>query len=170
MLPAMAMVLDEKLRASDSATQVIGEVFGHPVRIERVACEPIALNTAQEAELAPDGDAVLHRRVMLLAAGAAVSEADLWYVPSRLWPGMAEQLRATNIPFGTIVRPMQPRRHVLASRAGGDWMLEHDAVLHDLGGRPIALVAERYLWREGNKLGQGSAGDPLGPYANRTDK
>jgi chorismate-pyruvate lyase len=158
----MAMLLDARLRASDSATGVIGELFGNPVRIERVPCEPIPLDATQEAELAPNGDAVLHRRVKLVAGGAAVSEADLWYVPSRLWPGMAEQLRDTTVPFGTIVRPMRPRRHVLASRAGGPWMLEHDAVLHDRSGRPIALVAERYLWR---KEGQGSVLDPLGPEA-----
>jgi chorismate-pyruvate lyase len=156
----MATLLDERLRASDSATSVIGELFGRPVRIERVACGPVKLDATQESALAPNGDAVLHRRVKLIAAGAEVSEADLWYVPSRLRPGMAEQLRDTTVPFGTIVRAMRPRRHVLASRAGGPWMLEHDAVLHDRDGRAIALVAERYLWR---KEGQGSALDPLGP-------
>ena len=158
----MALLLDERLRASDSATRVIGELFGNPVRIERVACEPIKLSTTQEAELAPNGDTVLHRRVKLVAAGAAVSEADLWYLPSRLWPGMAAQLRDSNTPFGAVVRPMRPHRHLLASRAGGSWMLEHDAVLHDAAGLPIALVAERYFWR---KEGQGSALDPLGPEA-----
>jgi chorismate-pyruvate lyase len=160
MHPGIALLLDERLRASDSATRVIGELFGHPVRIERLPCAPIKLDVTQEAELAPNGDAVLHRRVKLVAAGAEVSEADLWYIPSRLWPGMAERLRDTNTPFGTVVSPMRPRRHVLASRAGGPWMLEHHAVLHDRSGRPIALVAERYLWR---KEGQGSALDPLGP-------
>jgi chorismate-pyruvate lyase len=159
MHPGMAILLDERLRASDSATRVIGELFGHPVRIERVAGEPIKLNATQEAELAPNGDAVLHRRVKLVAAGAAVSEADLWYLPSRLWPGMAERLRDTTVPFGTVVSPMRPRRHVLASRAGGPWMLEHDAVLHDRDGRAIALVAERYLWTE-RKQGRGSAPGP----------
>jgi hypothetical protein len=88
---------------------------------------------------------------MLLAAGVAVSEADLWYVPARLWPGMAETLRHTDTPFGLVVRPMQPRRRTLATRRchpGEPYMLEHEAVLQDVAGTPIALVMERYRHRK----------------------
>jgi hypothetical protein len=141
-------LLDERLRGADSATEVIGDLFGRPVRIHRLPCDAPHLTPSQHAHLCPTPDEpALHRRVMLLAAGAVVSEADLWYVPTRLWPGMAETLRHTDTPFGLVVRPMQPRRRTLATRTcdpGEPYMLEHEAVLHDAGGRPIALVMERY--------------------------
>jgi hypothetical protein len=85
---------------------------------------------------------------MLLASDVAVSEADLWYVPGRLWPGMAAILSATDTPFGIVVRPMRPRRETLATRfcdPGEAYALEHEAVLRDADGRAIALVMERYL-------------------------
>jgi hypothetical protein len=140
--------LDARLRAADSATEVIGDLFGRPVRVHRLPCDAPHLTPSQHAHLCPTPiEPALHRRVMLVAAGVAVSEADLWYVPARLWPGMAETLGRTDIPFGLVVRPMRPCRRTLATRTcdpGEPFLLEHEAVLFDPGGSPIALVMERY--------------------------
>jgi hypothetical protein len=158
-----AAVLDARLRASDSATEVIGDLFGRPVRIHRLTCDAPSLGLSQHACLRPTADQpAVHRRVTLLADGMTVSEADLWYVPARLWPGMAATLSATDTPFGIVVRPMRPYRETLATRFCDPherYALEHEAVLRDSDGAAIALVMERYL-----KLSQGRPGAlPLDP-------
>jgi chorismate-pyruvate lyase len=141
--------LHEKLLASDSATEVLAELFGSTVVACRLACDPLALTPWQRAQLAPtQSEPACHRRVTLLAGGTPVSEADLWYVPARLLPGMADTLTKTDEPFGAVVRPMRPARETLAWRLcapGEPVALEHEALLRDREGRPIALVAERYL-------------------------
>jgi len=144
-----AALLDARLRASDSATEVIGDLFGRPVRIHRLPCDAPPLSPSQHSCLCPTPEQpAVHRRVMLLANDVAVSEADLWYVPGRLWPGMAATLNFTDTPFGIVVRPMQPHRETLATRVcdpGEAYVLEHEAVLRDTEGVAIALVMERYL-------------------------
>jgi chorismate-pyruvate lyase len=94
------------------------------------------------------GEALLHRRVALLARGVPVSEADLWYVPDRLPAAMAQALAETDSPFGTVVAPLRPGRETLRLRVcdGPEpiW-LEIEALLRDGRGTPIALVHERYL-------------------------
>ena len=149
MRPAVTIaVLHRKLLSCSSATAVLEEVFGGPVVIRRLSCDALALGPYQRERLRPSqAQPACHRRVMLLAAGRPVSEADLWYVPSRLWPGMEKALRGTEVPFGKVVAPMQPVRETLASRICAEdesVALEHEAVLRDQEGVPIALVSERY--------------------------
>ena len=149
MRPAVTIaVLHRKLLACASATAVLEEVFGGPVVAKRLACDALTLTPTQRDKLNPTGaQPACHRRVMLLAAGRPVSEADLWYVPARLWPGMDKALRGSDVPFGKIVAPMQPVRETLASRICGEdesVALEHEAVLRDAEGTPFALVMERY--------------------------
>jgi hypothetical protein len=140
--------LHEALLASPSATEVLRHLFGGPVIARRLPCDPLALSPLQHSYLGPTAaEPACHRRVILLAAGRAVSEADLWYVPARLAPGMAAALRNSETPFGEVVRPMAPTRHTLAARVcdpGEPHALEHEAVLRRADGAAIALVAERY--------------------------
>ncbi len=141
------LALHEALLASPSATAVLRAHFGDPVHIERLAgtappdaAMPARLRVADAAE-------IMHRRVRLHAAGRPVSEADLWYVPARLWPGMAESLATTTIPFGTVVAPMRPARETINSRifpATAAFALQHVALLTDNNGLPIAMVNEFY--------------------------
>lgn len=141
-----AAALHDRLSASASATAVLQAVFGGPVVIRRVAGAQTPV-PAGHCDLlgVPALSLVTHRRVILLAAGRPVSEADLWYVPSRLWRGMADTLRSTDTPFGAVVAPMQPRRQTLSACFGGDYALQHTALLSDSGGAAIALVQERYF-------------------------
>ncbi len=142
------LALHEKLVASASATAVLRQVFGDPVEIQRMPAAADLPDATLCARLSAAAHAIIHRRVTLRAAGRAVSEADLWYVPSRLEPGMAAALAATNTPFGIIVAPLQPSRELTAFRfgqRGEPYALEHHAVLRDGDGQPIAAVHERYL-------------------------
>ncbi len=145
-LPTL-LALHETLLSSHSATAVLRALFGDPVEIERVADGAPATACACAALAVGDLAEVTHRRVMLRAGGRAVSDAELWYVPGRLWPGMADTLLTTAIPFGSVVAPMQPRRETLSFRfgaAGEAHALAHRAILRDATGVPIALVHEFY--------------------------
>jgi chorismate-pyruvate lyase len=149
MRPAVTIsLLHRKLLSCSSATAVLEEVFGPPVVIRRLSCDALALAPTQREKLRPSqAQPACHRRVMLLAAGRPVSEADLWYVPARLWPGMDKALRGTEVPFGKIIAPMQPVRETLASRICAEdesVALEHEALLRNAEGVAIALVSERY--------------------------
>ena len=141
--------LHEALLTSPSATEVLRQLFGGPVLARLLPCDPMALSKLQHVYLAPTAsEPACHRRVILVAAGRAISEADLWYVPARLEPGMEETLRTTQHPFGEVVQPMAPTRYTLAARIcdpGEPYALEHEAVLRRADGAAIALVAERYL-------------------------
>jgi chorismate-pyruvate lyase len=145
--PPGVLALHEKLLASPSATAVLRDVFGDPVEIRRLP-EAAPPTDAQCARLGVASAAdITHRRVVLVAAGLPASRADLWYVPARLWPGMAETLLTTTIPFGTVVAPMQPARDTTLARicrADEAYALEHEAVLR-VGAVPIALVREQYF-------------------------
>jgi chorismate-pyruvate lyase len=141
------MLLHEALLASPSATAVLRALFGEPVEIERVATAAPAPASPCAVLVVSDPAAIAHRQVVLRAAGRPVSDAALWYVPGRLWPGMADTLRTTPIPFGSVVAPMQPRREMLAFRFGAAdevHALAHRALLRDQAGAPIALVHEFY--------------------------
>ncbi len=146
--PAPILALHHRLLASASATAVLREMFGGPVEIRRVPGPAAPADAAQCALLRVAGpDEVVHRRVTLVAAGQPVSDADLWYVPARLLPGMAETLLTTTQPFGAVVAPMRPTRETIAARItgpSGAHALLHEALLHAESGIPIALVHERY--------------------------
>ena len=146
--PPLVLALHEKLLASDSATAVLREMFGDPVAIIRRPVTAVAPDARTLTLLsANDPDGVLHRAVTLSAAGREVSDADLWYVPSRLLPGMAEKLLTTALPFGAIVAPLRPNRETISSRISDRsdrYALHHCAILRNGNGEPIALVEEHY--------------------------
>jgi chorismate-pyruvate lyase len=146
---ATVLDLHERLLANASATAVLRELFGAPVLIRRVPGRSAAPDQSHAALLAVARPAeIVHRHVVLHAGGRAVSEADLFYVPGRLWPGMAETLATSDVPFGTVVSPMQPVRETTAARVCAldeAYALEHRAVLRDAFGAPIAAVHERYF-------------------------
>jgi hypothetical protein len=61
-----------------------------------------------------DGEQIRYRKVALVWGDATVSEAENWYFPNRLPPAMRTQLLSTNLPFGEVVRDLQPRRTSVA--------------------------------------------------------
>jgi hypothetical protein len=97
-----------------------------------------------------------------------LSEADNWYVPSRLTAAMNQALDHSDIPFGRAVQALQFQRHTLAAKllwtplpegwemlllpatAHSDalrippFVLQHTAVLSLPDGTPISTLTETY--------------------------
>ena len=111
---------------------------------------------------------IKHRYVALSCGPHILSVADNWYVPGRLTPAMNVALASTDVPFGRIVAPLEPRRRTIAAirlwtplptgRDQGeptpdhpdrtlkipDFLLEHRAILYTADRTPFAEVHEHY--------------------------
>ncbi|MDQ0447718.1 hypothetical protein [Methylobacterium aerolatum] len=99
------------------------------------------------------GEPVRYRHVRLACGTRVLSEADNWYVPSRLTPEMNAALDGTDTPFGRVVRPLAPVRRVVAVQsfplppapAADTPLVRVDAVLVTGSGAPFCEVVETYL-------------------------
>jgi chorismate-pyruvate lyase len=115
---------------------------------------------------------IRYRRVRLRCGDYVLSEADNWYVPSRLTPDMNRELDTTDIAFGRAVQALHFQRHTLsatllwwpvppgwetsaplpAADADTDGqmlqvplqVLEHRAMLTLPDGTPFSLLVETY--------------------------
>ncbi len=110
-----------------------------------------------------------YRHVRLRCGNRVLSEADNWYVPSRLTADMNHALDTSDVAFGRAVQALHFTRHTLAADLlwsplpeGWDMrglpssprgsarmripghVLEHRAVLSLPDGTPISLVVEDY--------------------------
>lgn len=109
-----------------------------------------------------------YRRVKLSCGSVLLSEAENWYVPSRLSPEMNRILETTDTPFGKVALPLKFQRHtvkstMLWSPLPENWemspipihahadalhipqsLLQHTAVLTLPDGTPISEVIETY--------------------------
>ena len=143
-------LLHAALLAADSATAVLEGVCGGPVLVRRLAPDVAETDPAQSAPLqARPDEAVTLRRVELVCRAQVLSAAELRYVAARLPAELAGRLRATDLPFGHVVRGLGLRRTTLSARICEAWepcALVHHAVLAHADGRPVALVHERYAW------------------------
>jgi hypothetical protein len=114
-------------------------------------------------------DEVKYRRVQLVCGTRVLSDAENWYVPSRLTPEMNRLLETTQAPFGRVIQPLEPYRvtfavELLWSPLPSGWERElsprpkatagdlaipaalfmHRAVLYSADHRPFAEVREMY--------------------------
>ncbi|QEL57942.1 hypothetical protein FYK34_17295 [Chromobacterium paludis] len=129
--------------------------------------KPADAEVRAQLQVGPD-EAVGYRRVELACGERILSEADNWYVPSRLTPEMNKLLDSTDTPFGTAVRALNFTRRtesakLLWSPLPAGWetrplpaatgkagleipeqVLQHRAVLYKDGGTPFSLVVETY--------------------------
>lgn len=111
---------------------------------------------------------VRYRRVQLACGEHVLSEADNWYVPSRLTPEMNQILDTTDQPFGKVVQALHFRRQTISadllwSPLPKGWemgatlppaqrgplaipheVLRHRAVLFSGKAEPFSLVVETY--------------------------
>ena len=92
---------------------------------------------------------VRYRRVELRCGAHVMSEADNWYVPSRLTPEMNTLLETTDTPFGKAVQPLHPYRRTIGVAmlwvpmvAIPTYVFEHRAVLYTADHRPFSEVVE----------------------------
>ena len=121
----------------------------------------------QRARLQVGPEEVLGYRHVLLACGDHIlSEADNWYVPTRLTAEMNQALEQTDIPFGRVILPLKVQRQNISverlwSPLPVDWitlpkpkapsdrppehaLFRHRALLITPSGQPIAEVEETY--------------------------
>jgi hypothetical protein len=141
------------------------------VTAEVLPPEPRTADAEQRQRLRADsGEEVRYRRVRLRCGEHVLSEAENWYLPSRLTDDMNFTLDTTDIPFGRVVAPLEPYRRTFAARllwsplpegwerssqgvppclstgplAIPDALFEHRAIVVDRDNRPIAEVHEVY--------------------------
>lgn len=144
--------LKADILASSSATQLLTERCGEL----KLASPPVVRADTVPVTQGADADVrallkveaaepVRHRHVRLTCGGHVLSEADNWYVPSRLTPDMNRMLDGSDTPFGTVVRPLNFHRNTVAATAQtGDTVLQVKAVLLTPQEIPISLVIENY--------------------------
>ena len=117
--------------------------------------------------IGPD-EPVRYRRVALSCGDVVLSDADNWYVPSRLTAAMNQELDNSDVPFGKVVQALHFRRQTLSAEllwsplpegwdSGGPLpppsgtslaipahVLQHRAVLYAADNQPFSLVIESY--------------------------
>lgn len=138
-----------ELVSANSATAVLQAhcpLPGDKLRAERSSDAPLPPPPSiRRALAARDGETIRHRRVRLLCGPAVFSDADNWYVPERLAPGMNATLEESDTPFGRVVARLRPIRRTLATKADhGQHFLSVTAVLIAANGQPISGVIEHY--------------------------
>jgi chorismate-pyruvate lyase len=173
---ALLQTLNADLLSHDSATLTLESWCGahglaSPPRIvaERVTTMDKPPTAEQRAELGvTPAELIRYRRVRLRCGALVLSEADNWYVPSRLTAEMNNVLDSTDVPFGKAVQALHFRRHTLSSvllwsplpkgwemspAAAKDdgaklripeQLLQHRAVLVLTDGTPFSEVVETY--------------------------
>lgn len=92
-----------------------------------------------------DRETLRYRRVRLMCGDTLFSDADNWYVPTRLTPDMNATLEGSDTPFGRVIAPLKATRQTLGVRAGqGPRLFTVSAVLTSAAGTPLSGVVERY--------------------------
>jgi chorismate-pyruvate lyase len=121
---ALLQTLNAELLSHDSATLTLdrwceSHHLASPPKIvaERVYGAEKAPTAEQRQQLGVDDrEPVRYRRVRLRCGDYVLSEADNWYVPSRLTPDMNEQLDTTNVAFGRAVQALHFQRRTLSAK------------------------------------------------------
>lgn len=173
---ALLQTLNADLLSHDSATLTLERWCGahglaSPAKViaRRVRGQDKPLPESMRAVLAIGAaEPVNYRRVQLMCGTHVLSEADNWYVPSRLTPAMNRLLETTQTPFGMAVRELHFRRRTLSaellwSPLPSGWemrarlpagaaaalaipprLIQHGAVLFDAAQRPFSALIETY--------------------------
>lgn len=159
---AQLQALDADLLSHDSATLTLerwcadhhlAETPRIVARRLRDAEKPLPEELRAQLAIGVD-EPIAYRHVQLLCGHHVFSEADNWYVPSRLTPEMNRQLATTDEPFGKVVRPLGFQRRTLSAavlwhplRQQRDLprdVLRHSAVLYTSAQLPFSVVIETY--------------------------
>jgi chorismate-pyruvate lyase len=120
---ALLQTLNADLLSHDSATQTLerwcaDHRLAAPATVvaARVAGVDTPPTDEQRRELGIDASVtVRYRRVRLMCGPLVLSEADNWYVPSRLTADMNRLLDTTDTPFGRAVQALHFHRHTLSA-------------------------------------------------------
>jgi chorismate-pyruvate lyase len=171
---AMLQTLNAELLSHDSATLTLerwcsDHHLADPARISarraRDEVKPIPTDLRERLSIDPH-EALGYRHVRLMCGEHVLSEADNWYVPSRLTADMNQHLESTDEPFGKVVKPLGFQRRTLATELlwsplppGWDMIvpttiheplripamvLRHEAILYTAAQAPFSAVVETY--------------------------
>lgn len=171
---AVLETLNSELLSNNSATLTLERWcdvhhLASPPRIKAVQIpdvyRPASPEQRKELQVSPT-EPVRYRRVQLKCGSTVLSEADNWYVPSRLTPEMNKLLDTTDTPFGRAVQALHFQRRTLSSEVlwrplPDGWemnttsartpavpmpanLLAHRAVLTLPDGTPFSEVVESY--------------------------
>ena len=141
------------LLAGASATQVLTQYCANlklasPPVIHAVRDRAMAPASPEVRALLKAGtdEAVRYRRVHLMCGDHVLSDADNWYLPSRLTPDMNKMLDETDTPFGAVVRPLGFHRVTLEASMVNNktTILRVRALLLTKSQIPFSLVVENY--------------------------
>ncbi len=122
---ALLESLEIELLSHDSATLTLDdwcsrhhiEATDSKIIAERVAGVDKPASAEQRRLLGVgEEEPIRYRRVRLRCGAHILSEADNWYVPSRLTPAMNTALDTTDTAFGRVVQPLHFRRQTLSAR------------------------------------------------------
>lgn len=129
--------------------------------------KPLPAEWRQLLAIEPD-EPVNYRRVQLVCGERVLSEADNWYLPSRLTAAMNRELESSDTPFGKVVQPLHFRRETLSAEllwsplpddremhaaqtpTGTGWLsmphelLQHRALLRTEDGHAFSALVETY--------------------------
>ncbi|MCJ8509035.1 hypothetical protein MUU53_14045 [Rhizobium lemnae] len=173
---AVLQTLNSELLSNDSATLTLdrwcekhGLAQGQKVRAERDKSTEKPVTAEIRSILKVNkSEPVAYRRVRLVCGERILSEADNWYVPSRLTEDMNKALNGSDAPFGRVVQPLKFQRHTVAAEllwqplperwemgiaiptSGGasleipSHVLRHKAFLTTADGIPFSTVVENY--------------------------
>jgi chorismate-pyruvate lyase len=151
--PSPVDELMAELRATPSATATLQQHCGSRGRLTAVkSSRPTrTLPRRLRAALHLSGsEAIGYRRVRLMCGTTVFSQADNWFVPSRLPVEMAQQLATSDTPFGRVVAPLMPTRQTLSMRRRGQTqrlrprILTVEAIVSSGAGVPLSAVIETY--------------------------
>ncbi|MDR3439751.1 hypothetical protein [Telmatospirillum sp.] len=174
---ALMQSLNAELLGSRSATLTLEKWcrdhrLADPAKViavlDRGVDKPVSAEQRQRLQVT-ENEPVAFRRVRLLCGDRLLSEADNWYVPSRLTPDMNRLLETTDTPFGKAVQALAPTRQTFAVKllwsplpegwelappppeaqspdtlAIPDGLFEHRAVLYTRDKQPFSEVDEVY--------------------------
>jgi len=176
-LVALIQTLNADLLASRSATFTLERwCRDHGLaEIPKISAQ-LVKGTAKEATVeqrrrlqVSDQDTIKYRRVDLRCGNRVLSEAENWYVPSRLSAEINRLLDSTDTPFGKAIESLEPYRQTIAVKqfwtplpegwerenvklpatTNGtlvfpDALFEHRAIVYRRDHKPISEVTERY--------------------------
>jgi len=120
---ALLQTLNANLLSHDSATLTLEHWcdvhrLASPARIVAVRVpdseKPVSPEQRRELGVTP-AEPIRYRRVRLLCGTVVLSEADNWYVPSRLTAEMNKLLDSSDTPFGRVVQALHFQRRTLSS-------------------------------------------------------
>jgi hypothetical protein len=153
-IPERTAQLQADLQGPHSATEVLtqwcGDLgFAAPPLVKALVVHGADKKPSRDVRAllqAKDNLSIRYRRVRLACGGHVLSEADNWYRPDKLTPGMNRELDTTDTSFGAVVRPLNFHRKTLAIEAADQphSVLQVRALLLTGAGVPFSLVVEDY--------------------------